>query len=99
MVSSDFGKLDATRHFTLGKDCAIAGMATVEPAAPCERRLWRGEVADPQLDALAAAPAVEAKRAGHVEVAPERFQHRAAERLARGPEGDGVEDGAVAALQ
>jgi hypothetical protein len=38
MVSSDFGKLEATRHFTAGSDWAIAGFATlaaaVAPAAP-----------------------------------------------------------------
>src|ERR1051325_6725022 len=38
MVSSDFGKLEARRHFTAGSDWAIAGMATVAatvvPAAP-----------------------------------------------------------------
>src|SRR5215213_11379753 len=38
MVSKDFGKLEARRHFTDGRDWAIAGMATVVatvvPAAP-----------------------------------------------------------------
>src|SRR5215208_4080652 len=29
MVSRDFGKLEARRHFTDGRDWAIAGMATV----------------------------------------------------------------------
>ena len=56
-------------------------------------------VADAQLDALAAAPAVEAQRAGGVQRAAERRQHGAAERLARGTERDRVEDRAVAALQ
>src|SRR3712207_1738529 len=34
MVSRDFGKLEAMRHFTAGIDWATAGMATAEPAAP-----------------------------------------------------------------
>src|SRR6187551_2431710 len=46
MVSSDFGKLDAKRHFTSGIDCAIAGAARVvlaatAPPTPAVRRNLR----------------------------------------------------------
>ncbi len=33
IVSSDFGKLDAMRHFSSGADCAMAGAANVPVAA------------------------------------------------------------------
>src|SRR5882757_8692441 len=34
MVSSDFGKLEVSRHLISGDDCAIAGEATAATAAP-----------------------------------------------------------------
>src|SRR5829696_6241075 len=34
MVSSDFGKLEVSRHLISGEDCAMAGEATVAIAAP-----------------------------------------------------------------
>ena len=34
MVSSDFGKLDVSRHLTSGLDCAIAGFAIAAAASP-----------------------------------------------------------------
>src|SRR5579863_9849829 len=34
IVSSDFGKLDVMRHLISGEDCAIAGEATADTAAP-----------------------------------------------------------------
>src|SRR5215831_15915873 len=47
MVSSDLGKLEASRHFTSGMDCAMAGAASVAlaataaPPTPAERKNLR----------------------------------------------------------
>src|SRR3954462_10962211 len=70
-------------------------------AASSRRSMLSGNcnIHNSKLDAFAAAPAVEAQRAGGVHRAAERRQHGAAERLARGTERDRVEDRAVATHQ
>src|SRR3954468_13178221 len=59
----------------------------------------RGGVRDPDLDPLAAAPAVDAERARHMQRTAERLRQRAAERLARGPERHAPDRRPVAAAQ
>src|SRR5215217_8032402 len=57
------------------------------------------EVGDPDLDPLMTAPTVDAQGAGHVDVAAHGAGEGLTERLARGTERDGADDGAVARAQ